>query len=744
MTSPMKRGLLAAFTMLAIAATACSGGTGFKEAAGGTLGAGGGELRTGKDEFSLNVPAGALTADTAVKVTMNTAGDLMGIDQASPVFEIQGLTAYSKPLKIQIKANKPLGGETYAVVGQKALAPSGAEESMGYVYLPCTVNGDLVEFTLDPAQVLTGSQRFMQWLAALSPAAYADTPPSIGPVIQAAVITNQSSQKTAHFTIIADSDVKTIDKETVAAYMDFLYKFYTDMGFDLDKYQGWPLQVKIRGLYRGLEKNFFGGGDQDAGYYYKVPGVNPWIVVNKQLLSSFDNVRITLIHEFFHFVQGLYGSGNTWFDEATATWVEEYYTANSGLLPLNYNGLGESELQIFSPLDLLGRSEAQHGYGSAALIKYLEGKHGRGKIVEVYKNIGSYESAEAALNAFAPMNSWINDFNVSLIQSRVYSSSGMSIPRIRQDAAKVEVQVIPGEPDETGSVSPPGEPAKQNLTLAPYGAKFVSVALKSTDAAKVADSAALVATAESETVAVTLFKMKGTDQETALGGAMASLPGVKASLTDKSVILAMVTNLTNKPLTTDVTFEVNTPPPLEQLVGDWTTGKITYTNIYLHPELLKQAGIVSSDPAPADGENPFVGCDEAMGAAIAQAFAEMKKLQGTTEESHLRVAQTGPEAGTAAISTARDDLNDFGDPIPFTYKDGKLTANYEQASGEGSAKAIFDMNAVYHKKTSEIVLSGTMTLELWGEGAKALAITMAVEYRKPIPEGAFAASLPLS
>ncbi len=743
MKSKVKGLLILAAVVLLI--TACSGGGGFKKAASGSIGSAGGEIKTSKDELALIVPAGSLTADATIEIAMNKDVEAMGVDQASPVFEIKGLEKYSKPLTIRIKTTKPLGGDTYAVVGLKTKAPSGVEEGVGYDYIPCTVKGDTVEFTINPSDVISLGERFMRWVFSQSGEVYADQNAKIGPVISAAVITNQTTEKTEKFTIIADSDVKPVQAETVAAYMDFLYKHYTTMGFDLNKYEGWPLKVKIRGLYRGMEKNFFGGGEQDAGYFYKVPGMNPWIVINKELLGSFSNVQITLMHEFFHFVQGLYGSNNTWFSEATATWSEEYYTANSGLLPMNYSGHGESTLQIFSPLDLQGRSEAQHGYGSAALIKYLAGKQGQGKIVEIYKNIGNYNGAEDTLNAFAPIGSWINDFYLNLIQGKVYSQSTLSVFRIRQDAPKVSVDVIPaGDAEKTAETT--ADPIKQSFTIPPYGAKFVTVELKSADPAKVADSATLVATAGSDVVAVNLFRVKGKTTEVASGGKTASLGKVKTALTDKSVFLAMATNLSNTPVTVDVSFEVNTPPPLDQLVGEWTAGKVTYGNIYIHPELLKIATQDTPAPDPADKDNPFAGCDAEMGKAIAEAFAQLKKLEGTTAPSHLKIEQTGPEAGLVflAIQQAGKEMSDYGDATPFSYKDGKLTASIEKSQEKGSSKVNIDMNAVYDKKTKEILLSGKISMEMWGEGVKALSFDLVTEYRKPIPEGAFAATLPQS
>lgn len=720
----------------------CKGVPG-KVAVTANIGQEGGEVRSDNDAIVINVPSGAFSEATEIHVTENSDSEAMGVDQASNVFEIAGMGQYTKAITFHIQTTKPLGGDTYVAVGMQTEAPSGLEQGLGFVYIPCVVEDGGVSFKLDPEVVLTTGQRWMRWALSRTGQVYADKKATIGPVITAAVITNQSTVNKEHFTVVADSDVKTVQIETVASYLEYVYGFYSGMGFDLDKYKHWPLQVKVRGLYRGLERNLFGGGEQDAGYFYTVPGMNPWIVINKDLLSTFENVQVTLMHETFHFVQGLYGSGNLWLDEASATWAEEQYKSGSGYLPLNFKGHGEEEMKMFSPLDPQGRSTAQHGYGSASLIKYLTDKHGRDKLVSLYENISKHSGIEDTLNAFSPIGTWINDYYMNFVLLKVYSGTTLQFSTIRQEVPKVTVGVFPGEVDpfnKDGVV-------KHSETIPAYGARFVNIELKTDDSDNVSESAMLVATSQVDGVVVNLFKAKGSKVEGVAGGETASLGQIKGMLKDKTVFMAMMVNQTNKPVSAEVAIEVMTPPPLEDLAIQWPMGKAKIANVYLHPEILRIAGMeVPENASPATEGNPFEGCDETMGKAIVKAFSELKELEGTICDASLTVAQTGDDSGTALykLENVKGSAGGSAQSMDFTYKDGRLTGEIDTTEGKNRRHVVLDMNAVYDKKTEEIVLSGKVTMEIFGSGIKAIGMDLMMTFRTPIPERAFGASLPAS
>lgn len=731
--------------MVILLMTACGGGDskGFKKAGGATVGTAGGEIATAKGEMSIAIPAGALPADTPVEITMNPAADAHGIDQASPVFEIKGIEKYSKPMTVTIKTTKPLGGETYAVVGLKANIPSSEGEKMGFFYLPCQVNGDSVTFTINPNEVLTQGESFMRWVFSGANAVYADTPPTIGPVLTAAIETNKSSKKTAHFSVVADSDVKTIDIETANAYLeDVVYKTYADMGFKLEeKYSDWPISVNIRAPYRIFSEREWFGDKEDAGSFYDLPGFAPRIVINKNMLGQFDDIKMTLMHEFFHFVQGLYGSSNSFLDEASATWIEET-AKGSAYFPENYNNYGEYDGQIFSPIDAQGRTAARQGYGSASLIKYLVGVHGKGKLVSVYENIDSYETPEAVLKAFAPIESWNTDFYIKLLKKEIYGGSvaNLIVERKKAPVVKLNTNVLAQLAEKEGNAV---EPVKQKVTVPPYGAKLVAVEITSEDPAKVDASATLSVKSPVDGLSLAVFNMKGSDIPTVTGIGGVMMPDVKGVVTTKRFVTALAVNRTNAAIDAELEFDLTLAPPLEELVGEWTEGKATFTSIYLHPELLKIAN-QEVTPSEADPDNPFAGCDEAMAQALVEAFKQIKELEGTTNPSKQKIEQTGPETGKifTALSMKRE-MQEYNESYDFKYIAGKLTGDASKAEEKSEQKIKYDMTAVYDKKTKEIVMSGTIVIELWGEGQKAIGINLNVEYRKPIPEGAFAAQLPM-
>lgn len=732
--------------LLILLLTACGGGDakGFKKAGNATVGTAGGEVKTSKGELTLQIPAGALEAETPIEITMNPEADAAGIDQASPVFEIKGIEKYTKPMTFTIKATKPLGGETFAVVGLKANIPSADGEKMGFFYIPCQVSGDMVTFTIDPNQVLTQGERFMQWAFSGLDRVYADKPPTIGRVLTAAIETNKSVKKTAHFSVVADSDVKPIQVETANAYLeDVVYKTYADMGFKLEeKYTAWPISVNIRAPYRIFSEREWFGDKEDAGSFYDLPGFAPRIVINKNMLGQFDDIKMTLMHEFFHFVQGLYGSDNDFLDEASATWIEET-AKGSSYFPENYNNYGEYDGQIFSPIDAQGRTAARQGYGSASLIKYLVGVHGKGKLVSIYENIGSYDSPEATLKAFAPIESWNSDFYIKLLKKEIYGGSVANLLVVRKKApvVKLNTNILAELAEKEGNAV---EPVKQKVTVPPYGATLVAVEITAEDPTKVDASATLSVKSPVDGIALTLFNMKGSDNPTVTGLGTVMMPDVKGVVTNKRYVTALAVNRTNASIDSDLEFELTLAPPLEELVGEWTTGKATFTSVYLHPELLKMAN--GEPPATEkDPDNPFSGCDESMAKAMIEIFKQLKELEGKTNSSKQKIEQTGPETGKiyTLITIPGNESQDYNEGFDFKYVAGKLTADATKAEDGNEQRAKYNMTAVYDKKTKEILMTGTIVMEMWGEGQKVIAFNIAVEYRKPIPEGAFAAQLPI-
>jgi len=624
--------------------------------------------------------------------------------------------------------NKPLSGETYAAVTVPANIKSEGIVADALIYIPCKVTDNKVSFILPMSdnKEITKNNSLLDGLFNVS---YADSKQS---ELRACVLTNVKSNITANgkFKVIGSSTVKNIDIETVEAYLEFLYNFYKDeLGFDkIEKYSGWPMTVTIRGLYPLLEGDYAGKGA--AGFFYNF-GVSRWIVINEDQLGNFEDIQKTLIHEMFHFVQSQYTS-NTWFDEATAVWVEEYYKPNSGYVGDLYKKYGGDavESQIMDgPTNTRNRSEGQHGYGSASFVKYLTNRYGRDKLVAVYSAMPSGDSVDI-LSGIAPIKEWINDFYVQLLSRNIYDT----VPNLityKKTAKIVDVEV-------KTTVDPNAVPVKEVIEIPPYGARVIYVNLQFEDPTKVSPSIILEGSTAAPDLTMNWMYYGNKEAKTsATGSDELGLTGLDQISKTKHVLGLLITNQTKDYIETDVTFEVKNIPPLEVLVGTWTDLNAFVKSVDLHPELEQLIANPPEQGAPVEGGEMFTelseGCEFMTAEAIYELFKSIKEMEGKTFPAEFVITQTSETEGTLLSSMdSGDGMSSMGDALPFKYEDGIMKIYLAQSEDGNDTKMEYTLNFAYDQEN--IVCNGSSNITWASEGQQIINLNFIYDGKIPAPK----------
>jgi len=688
------------------------------------IGAEGGLIQSEAHGVSLAVAPNSVEGTTKIGIEPMNEPDALGDDQVTDFYTFEGLESVNGTVTCTMKVTEPLSGDTYAAVTMPAYVYSEGRTADTIMYIPCIVKDDNVSFSIpvDDIETKENNQSLMDLFGGTS---YADNGT---PTIRAAIISAQSTSTTSNgkFKIVAGSTVRQIDKETVEQYLNYLYGFYKDdLGFKkLEDYGRWPMTVTIRGLYPIIEDS----STEVAGYFYDV-GPSEWIVINKDLLSQFDEIQRTLIHEFFHFVQSRYGS-YTWLDEASAVWVEERYKPNSGYIPTLYKKFGGESSQIMDgPTNTKNRSARNHGYGSAAFIKYLvDHRNAAGSLVTVYEAQPSDEVA--ALNLIAPVETWNNDFYIKLLTRKVYGGTVPNLVTYKKESKTIGLDVKKDS-------NPDIPPVTEGVEIPPYGARAIYVEIEYGDIEKLNKNLSVVATASAPNVTLNWVIAKGSDMSAlASASGEVSLGGLSELAKKKHILGLLVTNQSKTAVKSDVDFKIKNIPPLEELVGDWTNVTSYFEDIWLHSEI--QAIInnppekdepVSDELADEFGE----GCEMITADIIYEMFKELAEMEGKTFPSKLTITQTSETTGVfnLAMDTG-DGMDDSGLPAEFEYIDGVMKAEMTQAEEGAESKITLEFTFMYDSDDN-IDANGFMDLAWGSEGKTALKFHILINGKRPRP-----------
>lgn len=687
----------------------------------------GGLIQSVEHGISLAVEQNAVTDSVKVKIIPMEQPDALGSNQVTDVFTLEGFDAVNGKVTCTIEVQNPLTGDTYAVVSMPTYIKSLGITTNGAMYLPCQVKGNKVSFDI-PFKSMAMENDEVSWFERLSGTVYADNNKN---QVNVCVLTAQSTSSSADgkFKVIADRSVNHMDRVVIEGYIEYVYNFYKDtLGFDkIEQYSGWPMTVTIRGMYPIFEGGII--SDAPEGYFYDV-GFSKWIVINKDALGQMEDVKHTIIHEFFHFVQSQY-TNKEWFDEATAVWSEERANPQMSYVPKLFKKHGADTLDVMDgPLNLKEKSARHHGYTSAGYIKYLTDHYGADKLVEVYKNIPTGNEVEV-LNAIAPVNTWINDFYVQYLSRNVYQGTPPNTMDYKQDSQTISLDLLKQSKIDA-------QPIMTNLQIPPYGARAVYFELKAAEPDKLNTNISLVGRSETKGIVLNWLNTDGRNF-TQLGTGKEKLPlgGLREIAGHRHFLAFLVTNLTAQSIDASLAFEVENIPPLDELVGEWKDMTTTFEDIWLHPEIQKiidnppeKEEPVSDELADEFGE----GCEMITAEMIYEMFKELENMEGQTFPAMMNITQISETTGsmTSAMDTG-DGMSDMGDPAAFEYIDGIMQGEVRQSDENSESVNQFEIHFSYDEENN-IVAEGFSDLTWGAEGKTAIKFHLLMNAKRPVPE----------
>jgi uncharacterized protein (TIGR03437 family) len=399
------------------------------QVASGTVGASGGTVAG--PGISLNVPAGALSAASDIKIySVNTSADSSG-QRLSPIFKLDGLPLVSNsPITLTLDlATAPAAGESVAIVVQTEKPLRGD----GYHLFPATLSGNRVTVSL-PAlknEVDIQSNPAVGASPLAAPAA-AEVRASVREAVDGFSLSANVSvvlrpltimSSDAHFRISYWRGEISAEKAAAAGpVLETAYKKLAALGLDWSIRKEWPIDVYLRDL-TGSEG--FNWGEQSTSYFWGINGAT--IKLNSKLLASQGitaDMRGTVGHELFHLMQEFYDPRNrwdkshqlspwAWYFEALSTWFESIMLEDDSYIPStvaadNWAFLTTHGLE-FPPGTTY--EVTHHGYGASMFLRFLAAESGDNKpIASVLKRMAARTQTWSPMPLLSPVAAMKMDF----------------------------------------------------------------------------------------------------------------------------------------------------------------------------------------------------------------------------------------------------------------------------------------------------------------------------------------------
>jgi hypothetical protein len=377
------------------------------------------------DDFSLKVPAGAFSSDAELKLYASSDDRPFGDNCVTRAFLLEGLPdEFSQPLHLCIKYQDTLSYESFIAIGEEVVG-SISGLSIGYDLLSATDSSSYLVCDIPVPEVvsrLSGGDRSENHTA-LKPCG-SDFWSCIG-------VSGYSTHDTTHFKIEYPKDQGfEAPAQNLGSYLEAAYDTLKKMGYQHVVWRKSPVKVKIRDL---KDDNLWG----EFVFDIRKNKEENFLRFNSTKMIDDEKIKVTAGHEFFHLVQNLYDPRNNaeidkdnkyeWLDEATAVWSEEMYSSDPG----NYvSGVfGENFMEPFYGMQVCPPPEGQtgkpdvHGYGMAAVIKYLTQQDGDSLVLKIYNRVKQLEHPAMALikSVKNPPEVWWPDFFREYVSGNIYS-----------------------------------------------------------------------------------------------------------------------------------------------------------------------------------------------------------------------------------------------------------------------------------------------------------------------------------
>jgi len=376
-----------------------------------TIGAEGGVLETSL--LTIEVPPGAFRTATEIEV-MTRSGDVPFSDGAAAC-RIQGLpTVFDQPLTLRLPCATPAGppAEAFVAIGENVFVRSLGETEIAWGLEEATYEEGFLSVVLPAPETDTRG-------VGRSAADYEIMNLPVGGTFTYSSIDSRAGHFRIYYPIGGNN---RSEAEILGGYLEEAHADIQELGFSYGGRTRWPVRVIIRSL--GAERfgeSISSAWGDDYGY----------LQFNLDRITEHAEMRVTAGHEFFHLIQALYdprsrvskaytAAPHLWLDEATAVWAEALFSDDP-----QYRSTARAG-QLCEPLEGMQAGAADdpggHGYGMAAMIRYLVGLKGPSLPLALHERILAGDHPVAAVTASVddPAVLWWSRFLRAYLLGEIY------------------------------------------------------------------------------------------------------------------------------------------------------------------------------------------------------------------------------------------------------------------------------------------------------------------------------------
>jgi hypothetical protein len=340
-----------------------------------TIGPAGGTLAD--ETLSLEVPAGIFSTPATMSVYSN-GNKVFGDNQLAPSYEIRGIPGeFQGELTIRIKADRTPKDDFYLVSGTLDEIRSNDDTAYAMRLLPALDSSGFIvsKITATVSGKKSDEGNYFPSREIPTGSHYYTAVDNFGhyPTSKGRFIVNYSKP-----------EVPVADATTLGESLEMAMDMYGSEQFDTARLHGtYPIPV----TFRPFSNMIWGLVGDNVNLYgvYSTPGLylSPSFEFN---INKFQNATEKKLiapnagHECFHMIQSLYhtnGELKNWLTEATATYVEEWFSDEEEYIPDNFKShwyrplVGMQDGATFYDASEKVISSAFHGYGMAVIVKYF-------------------------------------------------------------------------------------------------------------------------------------------------------------------------------------------------------------------------------------------------------------------------------------------------------------------------------------------------------------------------------------
>jgi len=369
-----------------------------------TIGSEGGTIAL--DSIIVTIPVGAFNTNYDLSLAVDSNPVEHPHPTATGIYKFKGFPDwFSKPIKISIKHNGSINGDSYIGHGHDHYLADSDTTFFSYDLIHCKDSAGYLTGNL----MLSGQEIYTDGLKAGSE----DGPDIIEVWNYFMGITSYRTKKSFHFDSIVYPT--TIDPDIIdqlASDLDDIYEIFYNLGIRGDNFPDFKLNEKIEVLDQRpcyLESYYlFYYWDEKKRYSFEIFSDIDYERLRMDIATTFFRK-----FSFTYFYPCCFHLRSSSFDSSVSFWLEE--KLNSSMYPDNFVPSYFSKFKICLNLLLPPSTNCE-------LIKYLTGKYDEEIIVNYYKRVldGNiwYDALFQSIND--PVSEWLPDFFRSFFSRELY------------------------------------------------------------------------------------------------------------------------------------------------------------------------------------------------------------------------------------------------------------------------------------------------------------------------------------